>query len=202
MKGWGKSPPRAWQQGRHGKPRLEQDRIGTSRGFGRRVHRPRHPGRSREPFSNGGSRGMIVAVFGRYRTRLTGRLTFSFLADGPGPGQSGSSISIFCRRTRRLKVFFAALRSPALNRVLIGLEGDAQPYLVAHRSSPAIEVIAGRGRLSGEAGGGPLLPVQQTTGGCGAVRRHCSAASVHSLSILYVFCVCSEIYSVQAARRG
>ena len=62
MKGWGKSPPRAWQQGRHGKPRLEQDQIGTSRGLARGVHRLRCPGRSREPISNGRSRGMIVAV--------------------------------------------------------------------------------------------------------------------------------------------
>ena len=32
MKRWGKSPPRAWQQDRHGKPHLEQCRIGASRG--------------------------------------------------------------------------------------------------------------------------------------------------------------------------
>ena len=63
MKGWGKSPPRTWQQGRHGKPRLEQDQIGTSRGLARGVHRLRCPGRSREPISNGRSRGMIVAAF-------------------------------------------------------------------------------------------------------------------------------------------
>lgn len=61
MKGWGKSPPRTWQQGRHGKPRLEQDQIGTSRGLARGAHRLRCPGRSREPISNGRSRGMIVA---------------------------------------------------------------------------------------------------------------------------------------------
>jgi hypothetical protein len=29
VKGWGKSPPRPWRQGWQGKPRLEQDRIGT-----------------------------------------------------------------------------------------------------------------------------------------------------------------------------
>jgi len=62
VKGWGKSPPRRRQRRRHGKPRLEQDRIGTSRELARRVHRPRRPGRSREPSSNGRSRGMIVAV--------------------------------------------------------------------------------------------------------------------------------------------
>ena len=32
VKGWGKSPPRDWQQERHGKPHREQDRIGTARG--------------------------------------------------------------------------------------------------------------------------------------------------------------------------
>ena len=75
VKGWGKSPPRTWRQGRHGKPRLEQDQIGTSRGTGfvlfRRAHRPRCPGRSREPISNGRSRGMIVAVscFGKGGTK-------------------------------------------------------------------------------------------------------------------------------------
>ena len=66
VKGWGKSPPRTGQPGRHGKPRLEQDRIGMSRGFraaGRRW--PRRPGRSREPLGNGRSRGMIVASTGR-----------------------------------------------------------------------------------------------------------------------------------------
>lgn len=31
VKGWGKSPPRAWQQGRQGKPHREQDRIGMTR---------------------------------------------------------------------------------------------------------------------------------------------------------------------------
>jgi hypothetical protein len=31
VKGWGKSPPRDWQQDRHGKPHREQDRIGTTR---------------------------------------------------------------------------------------------------------------------------------------------------------------------------
>ena len=29
VKGWGKSPPHRWQQGWHGKPHREQDRIGT-----------------------------------------------------------------------------------------------------------------------------------------------------------------------------
>ncbi len=31
VKGWGKSPPRTWRQGRHGKPHREQDRIGMTR---------------------------------------------------------------------------------------------------------------------------------------------------------------------------
>ena len=32
VKRWGKSPPRTWQQGRHGKPHPEQCRIGASGG--------------------------------------------------------------------------------------------------------------------------------------------------------------------------
>jgi len=100
VKGWGKSPPRGWQQRRHGKPRLEQDRIGTSRELARRVHRPRRPGRSREPSGNGRSRGMIVTVYGRYRTRLTGRLTLFLGANArdavarclsAGPGHAAQS---------------------------------------------------------------------------------------------------------------
>ena len=31
VKGWGKSPPRLWQQRRHGKPHREQNRIGMTR---------------------------------------------------------------------------------------------------------------------------------------------------------------------------
>ncbi len=31
VKRWGKSPPRPWQQGRHGKPHREQCQIGTAR---------------------------------------------------------------------------------------------------------------------------------------------------------------------------
>ncbi|SOC40315.1 hypothetical protein SAMN05892877_107122 [Rhizobium subbaraonis] len=31
VKGWGKSPPRTWRHGRHGKPHREQDRIGMTR---------------------------------------------------------------------------------------------------------------------------------------------------------------------------
>ena len=34
VKGCGKSAPRPWQQGRHGKPHREQNRIGRADGFG------------------------------------------------------------------------------------------------------------------------------------------------------------------------
>jgi len=33
VKRWGKSPPRPWQQGRHGKPHREQCQIGPPRGL-------------------------------------------------------------------------------------------------------------------------------------------------------------------------
>ena len=37
VKRWGKSPPRTWQQGRHGKPHPEQCQIGASRGGWSRI---------------------------------------------------------------------------------------------------------------------------------------------------------------------
>ena len=37
VKRWGKSPPRRWQQRRHGKPHREQCRIGPPRGTGPRA---------------------------------------------------------------------------------------------------------------------------------------------------------------------
>src|SRR5690606_21802663 len=42
VKWWGKSPPRSWQQVRHGKPHREQYRIGTTEG----QTSGRFPGRS------------------------------------------------------------------------------------------------------------------------------------------------------------
>jgi len=58
VKGWGKSPPRAWRQDRHGKPHPEQDQIGGADG----PSSARTPGRSREASSNGRPRGMIAAA--------------------------------------------------------------------------------------------------------------------------------------------
>lgn len=67
VKRWGKSPPRSWQQGRHGKPHREQCRIGASRrlippGISRQgCFSPRGPGWQLEPVGDGGSRGMVIA---------------------------------------------------------------------------------------------------------------------------------------------
>ena len=53
VKRWGKSPPRTWRQGRHGKPHPEQCQIGASRGGWSRISvrdtavgqlRPERPG--------------------------------------------------------------------------------------------------------------------------------------------------------------
>ncbi len=68
VKRWGKSPPRSWQQGRHGKPHREQCRIGASRrlippGISRQGRfSPRGPGWQLEPAGDGGSRGMVIAL--------------------------------------------------------------------------------------------------------------------------------------------
>ena len=56
VKGWGKSPPQAWQQGWQGKPRPEQDQVGGA--FG--LSYARTPGVSREAFSNECPRGMAA----------------------------------------------------------------------------------------------------------------------------------------------
>ena len=83
VKGCGKSAPRTQQCGRQGKPHREQDRIGTTGVRARPVSRLGRPGWLLEAVSNDRPRGMVatsgVASPGPYKTRLTGRLTTSFL---------------------------------------------------------------------------------------------------------------------------
>src|SRR3954452_245372 len=71
VKRCGKSAPRTWQHGRHGKPHLEQGQIGKSPEKGSGCP-PVLPGRPLEVAGDGDPRGMIVLD----RTRLTGRLHF------------------------------------------------------------------------------------------------------------------------------
>jgi len=56
LKWCGKSAPRSWQQGRHGKPHREQDQIGTARN----PFPDSRPGRSREVRGNAHPRGMAI----------------------------------------------------------------------------------------------------------------------------------------------
>src|SRR5215212_6152724 len=58
VKRCGKSAPRPWQHGWQAKPRTEQGQIGKRY----RTARPKLPGRLLDPASNGGARGMIVAL--------------------------------------------------------------------------------------------------------------------------------------------
>ena len=69
VKRWGKSPPRTWQQARHGKPHPEQCRIGALRGFGRGSRSaippqgrfsPGGPGWQLDRLGNKCGRGMII----------------------------------------------------------------------------------------------------------------------------------------------
>ncbi len=70
VKRWGKSPPRNWQQKRHGKPHPEQCRIGAWRGSGRRdasraetaagTSQPAGPGWQLDRPGNGCGRGMVI----------------------------------------------------------------------------------------------------------------------------------------------
>lgn len=75
VKGWSKSPPQAWRQDWHGKPRPEQDRIGGAHG----LYPACAPGVSREVPGNRHPRGMAARPMATWanRTRLTGRLVFS-----------------------------------------------------------------------------------------------------------------------------
>jgi hypothetical protein len=74
--------PRPWQQGRHGKPHREQDRIGAAVSQGTGAFPLCRPGWSREARRKARPRGMVVPHFGADRTRLTGRLAFSSLTPG------------------------------------------------------------------------------------------------------------------------
>ena len=61
VKGCGKSAPRTRQQGRHGKPHREQDRIGTTRRLRAQALLPGcRPGWLLEAASNGRPRGMVA----------------------------------------------------------------------------------------------------------------------------------------------
>ena len=69
VKRWGKSPPRDWQQDRHGKPHPEQCQIGASRGVrsprkrGYRpqgCQRPRGPGWQLDRRGDTVGRGMVI----------------------------------------------------------------------------------------------------------------------------------------------
>ena len=67
VKRWGKSPPRDWQQDRHGKPHPEQRQIGASRGGRSRKgyrpqgrQRPRGPGWQLDRRGDTVGRGMVI----------------------------------------------------------------------------------------------------------------------------------------------
>ena len=75
VKRCGKSAPRTWQHGRHGKPHLEQGQIGKSHGNVQRGSRVL-PGRLLEGCGDAAPRGMIALD----KTRLTGQLPPSLAA--------------------------------------------------------------------------------------------------------------------------
>ncbi len=69
VKRWGKSPPRSWQHGWLGKPRLEQGQVS-----GESTHLDQDAaGRLLEGTSDRAPREMTVTVFTLDRTRLTDR---------------------------------------------------------------------------------------------------------------------------------
>jgi hypothetical protein len=86
VKGWGKSPPRAWQQERHGKPHREQDRIGAVEGQPSGLFPAHRPGRLREADGDAGPRRMAATfaapqgVEGHTKPGLQAGWQFSLIA--------------------------------------------------------------------------------------------------------------------------
>ncbi len=73
VKRWGKSPPRTWQQGRHGKPHPEQRRIGASRGKVRITSRKRCRRPLQGHFSPEARVGSLTAVVTRLAEEWSSR---------------------------------------------------------------------------------------------------------------------------------
>src|SRR4029078_5111332 len=106
-KGCGKSAPRFWRQGRHGKPHRVQDRIGAPH----ELVPARRPGWLLEPRREPGPRGMAAhpptrKATAEDRTRLTGPLAFIY-------AQARRRKS----RGRRIRTVTARLSSPSRLRV-------------------------------------------------------------------------------------
>ena len=112
VKRCGKSAPRTRRRGRHGKPHREQDRIGAT-GASSDAYR-RFPGPSPGLIARGGrqrpsqrnGRHVGTATSRPYRTRLTGRLTPSWLAERAARPLSPGSIPVAAHR--------AAMNTPAV----------------------------------------------------------------------------------------
>ena len=100
VKGWGKSPPRDWQQERHGKPHREQNRIGTVEGQPSGLFPAHRPGRLHEARwqhrskTNGRHVPAAARRRGPYRTRLTGRLALFSSSDRAAISGASSDASI------------------------------------------------------------------------------------------------------------
>ena len=99
VKRWGKSPPRTWQQGRHGKPHPEQRQIGASRqsGPGSRSGIPL----ARDANAREARVGSLTAVV----TRLAEEWSSS-----PGPRSGGDRI----RLTGSPRTYHPCLAGPTM----------------------------------------------------------------------------------------
>ena len=129
VKGWGKSPPRARQRDRHGKPHREQDRIGMARGFGSRpVSGPViRVGCARRPATGVPEEWPSRGGKPPYRTRLTGQLALN----GAPPSDKGGGAARFTA------LFFGLVEGggDGEERGLQDLQvlgGDAEDHFVHH----------------------------------------------------------------------
>ncbi len=104
VKGCGKSAPRPWQQGRHGKPHREQDRIGAARRPQNRQSISRRAARvgCRRCRVSGAPEEWPSPCFrARYRTRLTGLVTcYGWRVGGP-PRQPPPIALIYQLKSKR-----------------------------------------------------------------------------------------------------
>lgn len=105
VKRWGKSPPRPWQQGRHGKPHREQCRIGPPRGpVPERQLKGKPPLGPLQPRGVGLAAGGAARVASQMNGHRRGQPLNKIRLTGPprmGFSRDGRRLAGFCARQGR-----------------------------------------------------------------------------------------------------
>ena len=146
MKRCGKSAPRPWQHGWQAKPRTEQDQIGRRS----RTARPKPPGRSLDPASDGGARGMVVPP----KLAVAARARRGSASEGGQNSAYGATAALFSCHTRAApcRAPAGACPSPRVRRR--ARRAGRQSIVAQDLSHPRVqaEVHARRSRAPGAAG--------------------------------------------------